>query len=75
MVLETNLSNESIKQLTFKSHIFKNRSEILITAFTISRISITQWSIADQDICIPKIYISDSLNLNPNSIANVEKVL
>ncbi|EXX68758.1 hypothetical protein RirG_102210 [Rhizophagus irregularis DAOM 197198w] len=35
----------------------------------------TQRSVADEGVCIPEIYIPDPLNINPNLIANVEKVL
>lgn len=71
LVLETNLLNESIKQPIFKSHSFKKESK---TSTTVPRISITQRLTADQDVRIPEIYIPDPLNVNPNSIVNVEKV-
>ncbi|GBC22372.2 hypothetical protein GLOIN_2v1770734 [Rhizophagus irregularis DAOM 181602=DAOM 197198] len=41
----------------------------------VPQISMTQRSVADEGVCIPEIYIPDPLNINPNLIANVEKVL
>ena len=38
-------------------------------------ISITQKPVADQGVNVPEIYVPDPLNINPNSIANVEKIL
>src|SRR6185312_686569 len=40
-----------------------------------SRISITQRRSADRGVNIPDIFVPDPLNVNPNSTANVEKVL
>ncbi|RIB25522.1 hypothetical protein C2G38_2165677 [Gigaspora rosea] len=40
-----------------------------------SRISVTQKRIADQGVNVPETFIPDPLNVNPNSIANIEKVL
>ena len=40
-----------------------------------SRISITQRQSTDQGVNIPDIFVPDPLNVNPNSTANVEKVL
>jgi hypothetical protein len=68
---EINLQNKSTKPICFKSHTFKNGS--IITS--VPQISITQRSVADNGVYIPEIFIPDPLNINPNSIANVEKVL
>jgi hypothetical protein len=68
---EINLQNKPTKPICFKSHTFKNGS--IITS--VPQISITQRSVADKGIYIPEIFIPDPLNINPNSIANVEKVL
>ena len=40
-----------------------------------TRISITQRPFADLEVNTPEIFVSDPLNINPNSSANVEKVL
>ena len=42
---------------------------------TAPRISITQKQSIDQGVNIPEIFVPDPLNTNPNSIANIEKVL
>ncbi|RHZ80675.1 hypothetical protein Glove_132g173 [Diversispora epigaea] len=66
-----NQLNKSTKPLSLKIHNFKNK----IKSISVPRISITQRSIADEGVCVPEIYIPDPLNVNPNSILNVEKVL
>ena len=58
----------------YKPYYVEKETEIL-TACTVPRISITQKPSADQGINIPEIFVPDPLNVNPNSIANVEKVL
>jgi len=68
---EINQLNKSMKPLSFKIHNFKNK----IKSISVPQISITQRLVADQGVNIPEIYIPDPLNINPNSIANVEKVL
>ena len=40
-----------------------------------SRISVTQRSFTDRGVNNPEIFIPDPLDLNPNSTANIEKVL
>ncbi|RIB22101.1 hypothetical protein C2G38_2296948 [Gigaspora rosea] len=40
-----------------------------------SKISFTQQKVTDPRVNIPEIYIPDPININPNSLANVEKVL
>ncbi|RIB12672.1 hypothetical protein C2G38_2257392 [Gigaspora rosea] len=40
----------------------------------VPKISFTQ-QITDQKVDTPDIYISDPINVNPNSIANIEKIL
>ncbi|RHZ65134.1 hypothetical protein Glove_319g192 [Diversispora epigaea] len=68
---EINQLNKSTKPLSFKIHNFKNK----IKSISVPQISITQRSITDEGVCVPEIYIPDPLNVNPNSILNVEKVL
>ena len=41
----------------------------------VPRISVTQQRVTDQGVNIPEIYVPDLININPNSIANIEKVL
>ncbi|RHZ53903.1 hypothetical protein Glove_433g27 [Diversispora epigaea] len=66
-----NLLNIITKPYIFRSHDFKNE----IKSVSVPRISITQRSIVDKGVRVPEIFIPDPLNVNPNSIANVEKVL
>ena len=40
-----------------------------------TRISITQRPITNLEVNTPEIFVPDPLNINPNSSANVEKVL
>jgi thiol-disulfide isomerase/thioredoxin len=76
---EAEIENEIIDRSTmptmpliFKPYILNNESSVTCTST--SRISHTQRP-ADQGVIVPKIYVPDSININPNSIANVEKVL
>lgn len=55
----------------FKPYSFGDESSIT----SIPRISLTQQRIIDQGVNVPEIYIPDPININPNSIANIEKVL
>src|SRR6266540_3126206 len=64
-------NNPTENPLIFKPYNFGNESSIT----SIPRISLTQQPITDQGVNVPEIYISDLININPNSIANVEKVL
>ncbi|KAF0474168.1 hypothetical protein F8M41_024747 [Gigaspora margarita] len=57
----------------FRLYSFDNESSSSST--NIPRISITQRRVTDQEVNIPDIYISDLVNINPNSIANIEKIL
>ncbi|RHZ71739.1 hypothetical protein Glove_255g21 [Diversispora epigaea] len=73
-----NIEDESINHLTistmpltFKSCNFNNNELI---AMPTSRISFTQRPV-DYGVNVPEIYIPDPININPNSIANVEKIL
>jgi len=69
--VENNTTNQSTKPpLIFKPY---NTNSKLSVVF-IPKISITQQPIIDQGVNIPKIYIPDPININPNSIANIEKV-
>jgi hypothetical protein len=62
-----------IKPLVFKP--YNNKSNDNSCVMSVPRISLTQQFAADQRVNIPEIYIPDPININPNSIANVEKVL
>ena len=59
------------KPLIFKTYSIDDES----SSVSASRISHTQQIIIEQGVNIPEIYIPDPININPNSIANVEKVL
>ncbi|KAF0352333.1 hypothetical protein F8M41_015251 [Gigaspora margarita] len=69
------VKNNMNEQLANNSLIFKQYriDDEQVTVCT-PRISLTQ-RIAEQDVNIPEIYISDLINLNPNSVANVKQVL
>ncbi|RHZ86479.1 hypothetical protein Glove_50g125 [Diversispora epigaea] len=41
----------------------------------VHRISLTQQRVIDQEVNVLEIYVPDPININPNSVANVEKVL
>jgi len=60
------------KPLIFKPYSIVNNDDPCVTSVPIS---LTQRSVIDQRVNIPEIYIPDPININPNSIANVEKVL
>jgi hypothetical protein len=68
---EINSPDDFKKPPVFKSHNIESESNVQ----SISRISITQQLAADPGVKVPDIYIPDPLNINPNSIANVEKIL
>ncbi|RHZ81879.1 hypothetical protein Glove_117g594 [Diversispora epigaea] len=68
--IENKTVNHSMMPLIFKPCNFNQESSAIFS----SRISLTQQP-ADHGVNIPEIYIPDPINLNPNSIANVEKVL
>ena len=59
------------KPLTFKPYSIDDE----LSSISILKISHTQWPIIEQEVNIPKIYISDPININPNLIANIKKVL
>ncbi|RIB09238.1 hypothetical protein C2G38_2044483 [Gigaspora rosea] len=59
--------------LVFRLYSCDNESSLNSTY--IPRISITQRRVIDQGINIPDIYIPDPVNINPNSIANIKKIL
>jgi len=46
---------------------------IMITS--VPKLSLTQQFITNQRVNVPEIYVPDPININPNIIANVEKVL
>lgn len=68
---EVNSPDGSKKPPVFKPHNVESESNMK----SISRISFTQQLAADPGVKVPDIYIPDPLNINPNSIANVEKIL
>ncbi|KAF0492180.1 hypothetical protein F8M41_021795 [Gigaspora margarita] len=68
--------NSTVNQLN-NLVIFKpyNINEEQINLFT-PNISLTQQSVTDpKEVNISEIYISDPININPNSLANVERFL
>jgi hypothetical protein len=69
--LDMNLSEQPVKQTIFKYHNFENKSNVT----SVPQISMTQKPMADENVNVPEIYIPDPLNINPNSIANVENIL
>jgi len=71
IIEEDNTPDNYEKSFIFKSHNFESESR----ASSTSRISITQQPVADSGVKVPDIYIPDPLNINPNSIDNVEKIL
>ncbi|CAG8608328.1 9857_t:CDS:2 [Diversispora eburnea] len=68
--IEDETVDRSMMPLIFKPCNFNQESSVMPS----SRISLTQRP-ADHRVNIPEIYIPDLINLNPNSIANVKKVL
>lgn len=69
--VENSVIDQQSKPLIFKSYSINNES----SSVSVPRISLTQRPIIEQGVNIPEIYIPDPININPNSIANVEKVL
>jgi len=69
--VENSIIDQQSKLLIFKPY---NIGDELSSVFVL-RISFTQQPIIEQGVNIPEIYISDLININPNSIVNVEKVL
>ncbi|RHZ84150.1 hypothetical protein Glove_85g68 [Diversispora epigaea] len=65
------IQNTTNNTLIFKPYSFDDKS----SAPCIPRISITQQQVVDQRVNIPEIYVPDPIDINPNSISNVEKVL
>ncbi|KAF0369735.1 hypothetical protein F8M41_013416 [Gigaspora margarita] len=67
--------NSTIDQLN-NPYIFKsyNINEEQINMFT-PKISLTQQKITNSRVNIPKIYIPNPTNINPNSLANIERFL
>ena len=63
--------DQQSKLLLFKPYSISDES----SSVSVPRISLTQWPIIEQGVNIPEIYIPDPININPNSIVNVEKVL
>ena len=68
---EINIPDNFTKEFNYKFYNIENESIVPST----SRISITQQPIADLGVKVPDIYVPDPLNINPNSIANIEKIL
>ena len=67
---ETRLSEQLLKPAAFKPFNLDGSGTVVNP-----HISITQRPVADQGVNVPEIYVPDPLNVNPNSIANVEKIL
>ena len=70
--VEISETDRPAKPLIFKSYSVDDDSYTV----SIPKISLTQPSVVtDPKVKIPEIYIPDPIEINPNSIANVEKVL
>ncbi|RHZ86518.1 hypothetical protein Glove_50g130 [Diversispora epigaea] len=69
--IENNVIDQQSKPLIFKPYSINDES----SSVSVPRISFTQQQIIEQGVNIPEIYIPDPININPNSIANVKKVL
>ena len=69
--VENSIIDQQSKLLIFKPY---NIGDELSSVFVL-RISFTQQPIIEQGVNIPEIYISDLININSNSIVNVEKIL
>ena len=65
------ITNKTNDTLVFKPYSFND--ELSVTH--VPRISIIQQRTTDQRVNIPDIYIPDPIDINPNSISNIEKVL
>ncbi|RIB04668.1 hypothetical protein C2G38_2048245 [Gigaspora rosea] len=68
--IKNNINKQLTNQLIFKQYRIDDEQDDTSTP----RISHTQ-RITDQGVNVPEIYIPDQINLNPNSITNVEQVL
>ena len=64
------MTNQLTKPPSFKHYRINNEQSIT----HVPKISFTQ-QVADPGVNIPEIYIPDPIGINPNSIANVEKIL
>ncbi|KAF0504095.1 hypothetical protein F8M41_019631 [Gigaspora margarita] len=69
-VIEDNITNKLIHSLVFKPYSITNEQNIT----SVPKISYTQ-QVIDPRVNVPKIYIPNPININPNSIANVKEVL
>ena len=65
------ITNKTNDTLIFKPYSFNDKLSIT----HVPRISITQQRTTDQRVNTPNIYIPDLIDINPNSISNIEKVL
>lgn len=76
---ETEIENHIDNQSTNLSIFFKPYSPYNANDESsdthVPRISLTQQQVIDQGVNVPEIYVPDPININPNSIASVEKVL
>ncbi|RIB25498.1 hypothetical protein C2G38_2165722 [Gigaspora rosea] len=77
----TNMKEKAVEEEIIKAdnllvfRLYSCDNESSLNSTYISRISITQRRVIDQGINIPDIYIPDPVNINSNSIANIEKIL
>ena len=69
--VENSVIYQQRKPLIFKTYSIDDES----SSVSAPRISHTQRIIIEQGVNIPEIYIPDPININPNSIVKVEKVL
>ncbi len=69
--VKNSIIDQQSKLLIFKPYSIGDES----SSISVFRISFTQQPIIEQGVNTPEIYISDLININPNLIVNVEKVL
>ncbi|CAG8481033.1 6224_t:CDS:2, partial [Scutellospora calospora] len=69
-IIEDKITDKLAYPLVFRPYRASNEPSVTY----VSKISLTQQT-ADPRVNVPKIYVPDLININPNSIANVEKVL
>ncbi|RIB00030.1 hypothetical protein C2G38_2235955, partial [Gigaspora rosea] len=70
-VVENNTTDQLAHPLIFKPYITNDEPKNITS---VPRISLTQQT-TDPRVNVPEIYIPNPININPNSISNVEKIL
>ena len=71
--IQNNMVNQFSNPLVFKPYRINDEENVQNATYT-PNISLTQQT-TDLGVNIPEIYIPDPININPNSIANIEQVL